>query len=258
MEAFRMTNKGTRQFSISKVLLLVFFPALSILAAYIWSLQFREVIPPFMCLMIIIFVVLIPIELGIILFVSKKEKGKLNLESAFAEHESLSIKKILIASILPILVAILVFSFIAPIEQNMMYSTIFRGVPEYFKLADFVKHYGEYSKTTIMISLVLYAIGNGVLGPIVEELYFRGLLMSHIQRFGKWAPFMISVLFSAYHLFSPWENITRIIACFPFVYCVYKKKNIFIGMVVHCFLNMSSVIMTIMVVLNHSQVWSRA
>ncbi len=252
-----MTNKPIRQFSIFKILTLVFFPALAILIAYLWSLRFRTTIPPFMSFMIIIVVVLIPIELGIILYISKKESGKLNLESAFAEHKKLSVKEILLNSMIAFVLAALLFSVVAPMEHNIMFSSLFSNVPEYFKLADFMNHYGEYSKPIIITSLVLYAIANGILGPIVEELYFRGLLMSHIQRFGKWTPFIISVLFSAYHLFSPWENITRIMACLPFIYCVYKKKNIYIGMVVHCSLNMASVIMTSMAILNNSGIWNR-
>lgn len=252
-----MTNEATKQFSITKILTLVFFPAIAIIISYILAIQFRMTIPPFMSLMIIIFVVLIPIELGIILYISKKENGEFNLKSAFADYKKLSVKEILFTAIIPFVFAATVFTFVAPMEHSIMFSTIFRNVPEYFKLADFMNHTGEYSKLIIIISLVLYTIGNGIVGPIVEELYFRGLIMSHIQRFGKWTPLIISVLFSVYHLFSPWENITRIIACFPFIYCVYKKKNIFIGMVVHCSLNMASVIMTIMAIFNSSQIWNR-
>ena len=68
---------------------------------------------------------------------------------------------------------------------------------------------------------------------------------------------IISVLFSLYHLFSPWENATRIIACLPFVYCVYRRKNVFIGMIVHCSLNMASVIMMIMSILSDTVFWQR-
>jgi len=79
-----------------------------------------------------------------------------------------------------------------------------------------------------------------------------------LKEIGKWIPIVNATLFSAYHLFSPWEFITRIIACFPFVYFVYKKKNIFLGMVVHCTLNTVSVVMSIVSLLSDTGFWLRA
>lgn len=252
-----MTDKKIKQLSVIKLLLLVFFPALLILGAYLWAIQFRATIPPFLSFMVIIFVVLIPSELGIILIFSKKETGKLNLQSAFISQEKLSVKEIIGISIGLVVFAAMIFTFISPIESNFMFKTIFSKVPEYFKLADFFNHYENYSKGIVITSLVLYAIGDGILGPIVEELYFRGLIMPRINRFGKSTPIIVTLLFSAYHLFSPWEYITRVIACFPFIYCVYKKKNIYIGMVVHCTLNTVSIVMAIIGLMSNSGFWHR-
>lgn len=252
-----MTDKKIKQLSVIKLLLLVFFPALLILGAYLWAIQFRATIPPFLSFMVIIFVVLIPSELGIILIFSKKEIGKLNLQSAFISQEKLSVKEIIGISIGLVVFAAMIFTFISPIESNFMFKTIFSKVPEYFKLADFFNHYENYSKGIVITSLVLYAIGDGILGPIVEELYFRGLIMPRINRFGKSTPIIVTLLFSAYHLFSPWEYITRVIACFPFIYCVYKKKNIYIGMVVHCTLNTVSIVMAIIGLMSNSGFWHR-
>ncbi|NNU78071.1 CPBP family intramembrane glutamic endopeptidase [Clostridium estertheticum] len=252
-----MADRKIKQLSIIKLLLLVFFPAFLILGSYLWALQFRATIPPFLSFMVIIFVVLIPSELGIILIFSKKETGKLNLQSAFIAQEKLSVKEIISISIVLIVFAAIIFTFISPIESNFMFKKIFSKVPEYFKLSDFFKHYGNYSKIIVITSLVLYAIGNGILGPIVEELYFRGLIMPRINRFGKLTPLIITLLFSAYHLFSPWEYITRVIACFPFVHFVYKKKNIYIGMAVHCTLNIVSIVMAIIGLMSNSGLWHR-
>ncbi len=240
-----MTDNQIKQVSIKKLLLFVFAPALLILGAYSWALQFRAVVPPFLSLMIIILVVLIPSEIGIILYHSKKETGKLNFQSAFIFHERIPVIKIIGISLILMILAALVFTFISPIESSITIKSIYHWIPEYFKLADFFQNYNNYPRGIVITSMVLYAVANGFLGPITEELYFRGFLMPRINRFGNWTPLIIAVLFSAYHLFSPWEFITRIIACLPFIYCVYKKKNIYIGMVVHCLLNTASVIIAI-------------
>ena len=45
---------------------------------------------------------------------------------------------------------------------------------------------------------------------MVEKMYFRGYLLPRISRLGAWAPLVNTVLFSPYHLFTPWLNVGRI------------------------------------------------
>ncbi len=71
----------------------------------------------------------------------------------------------------------LVFSFVSPIETRFLFRTIFRQVPEYFKLSGFLVQYKDYSRGMVIVSLILFTIGNGIIGPVVEELYFRGFLI---------------------------------------------------------------------------------
>jgi membrane protease YdiL (CAAX protease family) len=50
-----------------------------------------------------------------------------------------------------------------------------------------------------------------------------------------------SFLFAAYHVWTPWMFITRTIGMLPLIIAV-KKKNIYIGIVVHILLNLFDVI----------------
>jgi membrane protease YdiL (CAAX protease family) len=194
---------------------------------------------------LIILAVLIPSEIGVILYYSKKETEKLNLESAFVMNERVPAVKILGLSVILMIFAAVVFIFLSPMESGIVMKPLFRGIPEYFKITDFFRNYTNYPSWIVAVTLALYVAANGILGPIAEEFYFRGFLMPRISRFGNWAPFIITVLFSAYHLFSPWEFLTRIVAFFPMAYCVYKKKNIYIGIAAHCMLNMGSIAMNV-------------
>jgi len=45
---------------------------------------------------------------------------------------------------------------------------------------------------------------------------------------------MNAVLFSVYHFFTPSENVSRILALLPMVYAVWWKRNIRIGIILHC------------------------
>ena len=82
---------------------------------------------------------------------------------------------------------------------------------------------------------------NGLLGPIVEELYFRGFLLPRMERFGRWAPLVNVSLFSIYHFWSPWQIVARVLGLGPTVYAVQRTRSVYLGMVVHCTLNIIGV-----------------
>ena len=50
------------------------------------------------------------------------------------------------------------------------------------------------------------------------------------------------VLFSLYHLFTPWQNLTRIVALVPLVAVVYWTENVYVGMIAHAGLNLLGVL----------------
>jgi hypothetical protein len=55
---------------------------------------------------------------------------------------------------------------------------------------------------------------------------------------GAWAPLMGGILMSLYHFWSPWLFFVRVIAITPMVYAVWWKRNLFIGIIAHCLLNL--------------------
>jgi membrane protease YdiL (CAAX protease family) len=54
---------------------------------------------------------------------------------------------------------------------------------------------------------------------------------------GKYATLFHSFLFAVQHVSTPWMIITRTLALLPIVFGV-KKKNIYIGIIVHILVNM--------------------
>ena len=57
-----------------------------------------------------------------------------------------------------------------------------------------------------------------------------------------------SRLFSLYHFWSPWQIVARILGFAPTVYAVRWKRNIYLGMIVHCSLNSIAVVLVAMMV----------
>lgn len=74
-------------------------------------------------------------------------------------------------------------------------------------------------------------------------------LLPRISRLGSWAPFLNSVLFSVYHFFTPWQNPLRIMALTPVFYAVWQRKNIFLGIIVYCPMNLAGSLMLLMTIL---------
>ena len=93
------------------------------------------------------------------------------------------------------------------------------------------------------MTLVAFLVLNGLVGPIVEELYFRGYLLPRLDRLGRWAPLVNVSLFSLYHFWSPWQVAARILGIGPMVFAVRWKRNVYLGMLIHCTLNLISVLL---------------
>ena len=52
------------------------------------------------------------------------------------------------------------------------------------------------------------------------------------------APFFGAVLMPIYHFWSPWFVFVRIAALLPLVYTVWWKCSVYIGIAMHCLINL--------------------
>jgi membrane protease YdiL (CAAX protease family) len=100
----------------------------------------------------------------------------------------------------------------------------------------------RFAPWTLVLTAILMFVLNGIFGPFVEELYFRGHLMPRLDRFGALAPLLNAVLFACCHLWTPWNAPSRIAGFFPIAYVVWRKRNIGIGIATHIALNMTGVL----------------
>ncbi len=97
---------------------------------------------------------------------------------------------------------------------------------------------GGTMPTWVLIGFFAAAFAiNGVIGPIVEELYFRGYLLPRIARYGRKAAVLNAALFSLYHFWTPWQNPGRFLGLLPWVLTVQKKRCLRLSMVVHISVN---------------------
>ena len=179
---------------------------------------------------------LIPVQLLIIFITAKRQNAKFKDMIPFTEK--MPLPKLVLWALPCILLGWLTFWFFRGIEHSL-WNNLFQG-------GIAAEAYIEQAMDTGILwrTIILTYIFNGFLAPIVEEIYFRGFLLPRMNRLGKAAPAVNVALFSISHFFSPHEIITRILGILPFTYAVWFKKNIYIGMVVHCTLNLMGMTLT--------------
>jgi membrane protease YdiL (CAAX protease family) len=79
--------------------------------------------------------------------------------------------------------------------------------------------------------LVVLVVFNTVLG---EELLFRGLLLPRMKSaFGKYDWLGNGVLFSVYHLHTPWVIPTSLVDIFALAYPSRRFQSAWMGIIVH-------------------------
>ncbi len=239
MDANISTNYSEDQLSIKQVISLIFIPAFLLLFVFVASsIVLREVVPVYLCLLLSISLTIVPFEMAVIGIANKKHDGRFGIKVAFKRHTRIPTLKIILLSFLLFGWAGLMLAILRPLENSFLIHSVFAFVPDYLYSTNFAAQLAAFPKWMIALTCIFNLILNGILAPIVEELYFRGYLMSRIDRFGNKAPLIINVLFSFYHLFTPWENLTRIVMFFPLHYSVWKNKNLYIGMLTHCLCNL--------------------
>jgi membrane protease YdiL (CAAX protease family) len=251
-ESIATPEAGIEQHSLVRSIVLHLLPGVLILVFYVIVAPLAERLgfPSVSALLIAIAVVLIPFELGYLLYQGKKKNGTLSLKGIVLYREPMPAWQYIVLA-LPLLVWVfLLLGILAPPTDKVIIEKAFFWLPDWFFITSFVDNLDQYSQSALLLTWVLNLVFNGVAGPLVEELYFRGYLLPRISRLGRWAPLVNSVLFSLYHFFTPWQNLVRILALLPMVYTGWWKRNIYLGIIVHCTANTLGALATLALVAN--------
>ena len=240
---FTVSPDQAEQMSLPKSALLHLFPGVLIIIFDIIAAPFVEQLgfPLLLTLILADLIILIPVELAVLLYMSKKENNNFNLRELIPYFEPLPPKNFLGLLILTFIWAFLINMLMFPVSAFLS-ENIFVWMPEVFFSNDPAilegMDFSQYPQTNLMIVLILAIAGIGIGVPIVEELYFRGYLMSRISRFGIWASVITVALWSLYHLWAPWSFFAYLLAFIPLAFVVLKTKNLYIAIVGHMLANL--------------------
>jgi membrane protease YdiL (CAAX protease family) len=183
----------------------------------------------YLALLLCIPLVLVPSEVGCLLF--EKRKRGLGWSSMIVSRKSGHFS---IFSVLPTVAALYALSILGSVMVAPFRSTVLRTgahwMPSWAIIDGLPK---GISPGTLWLGLVL----SGVVAPIVEELYFRGFLLPRIPIAGSWAPVVNAALFSIYHFFSPWNYAAIFVAILPLAYYVRLSGRLAPAIITHCLFN---------------------
>ena len=218
-----------------KVSLMAFIPSLLAMVLYIFLGKIQNYIPSLLLFLICVGLILFPFEIYIIY----KNKGNLLSKSKIKWWQLVLIVGVLfgITGLMTIL--------ITPLEHAIL-SDVIDKTPAYFNWNS--DDLSNYSNAMIIITCVLYFLLNVIIYPIIEELFFRGVLTNKLKAYGYLAPVFVTVVFSLYHFWLPFDNLFRITAFILPSLLAYKHHDIRITIGFHCVCNLFSTISFIMAV----------
>lgn len=233
-------NSNNEIRSIGKLIFLHLFPGLALSIMYIlfsklgiWAKYPRIVVLSFSALFS-----LIPIELGYLFYVAKKEQGTFNIFKILGLKSKLKIKEFILYTILLLIVGLILLIAFMPFS-NYLLNTVFSWIPDWYNID---QDMSIFSKNYIVVTILVNFFVCTIIIPIVEEFYFRGFLLSRMKWMGIYCVLFNTLLYSVYHFYQPWRIITRFVMMLPLFYFVYKKDSMKLGRVVHCLANSFDVI----------------
>ena len=74
---------------------------------------------------------------------------------------------------------------VSPLIDPYLIESLFFWLPTWFFIGDFVNNLGQSSQSALLLTAVLGLVLKGLVGPILEQLYFRGYLLPGISRLGS-------------------------------------------------------------------------
>jgi len=223
--------------STAFIILLHLLPAVFWLMFYLPLARYASAngIPTMLVMYLLMALILVPFELGVLYYHGKNRNGKFSLNGIVLYRTKIPWLQYLIYS----LVAFIWFMLVIVFGYNItvfVESKLFYWIPDWYYLS---RGTIEQNSKVIESSMWILAFSlNALIAPITEELYFRGYLLPRLAKFGLFAPLLNVFLFMSYHFWQPQGIITMTIAFLPLIYFVWWKRNIYLSIGLHCFINL--------------------
>lgn len=230
---------NTQAYTMLQSILLHLLPGVIATAVFVLTVPLAAVMgyPSITALYFPMILTVILLELGYLLVQGKTRNDALSFEGIVNFREPVPWWQYIALPILIVIWGVIVTAIVSPVD-NLIQTRFFAWLPDWYSLRNLLEIPGMYPRQVLLVTAVFAVILNGIIGPIIEELYFRGHLLPRMTTLGRWAPLVNVLLFSLYHFWTPWNFLSRVLLLTPMVYWVWWKRNIYFGMIAHCLLNL--------------------
>ena len=202
--------------------------------------------PSVMALILAGIFVLIPFELGFLLYQKRLKSVKL-FNGVIKYCQRIPVWQYFVW--VPIVSAIIGLIFTVLNFTSDFFLTFFDWIPQNMHLDMGLSQ--EFSKQNLIITYASFFLFVVLILPTIEELYFRGYLLPRMPaKLKGWSPIVHSSLFALYHIWTPWMFVARTLGILPLIYMV-RRKNIYLGIIVHCLINSIDFITALIYILNY-------
>ncbi len=238
-------NSKVEQLNSRQILMYHLLPGVTILISTV--ILYNIGVTIMLEIILSILVALVPTQL--IVLKTYALKNNMKFSDFIAINSSIPKKRIIGLSLAVFFIAFMSYGIATSIEHGIFefFNDKFFGIPDNFIL--YKTDFDILANDVVILIVIMNLFLNGIIAPFVEEIYFRGFLLPRMQNLGSSAPLVNSALFSLYHLISPYEIISRIIAFTPIAYFAWKKEDIRISIISHCLVNFIGAFMMATVVL---------
>ena len=196
-------------------------------------------LPPIFAGQLSILCVLVPLELGYLVYLGWKCNGRLSLRGVVRYRASIPWWQYLVAAPLMMIWFLVAMSWW---RQAAAASGLLAWLPPWLINPVSLDPSGPTGEGTRLTLLVVSILLSGLVAPVVEELYFRGYLLPRIERLGWRAPLLNAALFALYHLWALPAAPGRALGFLPIVAFAWRRRNVSLAILVHCLLNLVAVI----------------
>lgn len=187
--------------------------------------------------------IIVPIELAVLSVTARRTTGSWSPLAVVDFRERIPAKKLLpLAAGLAAWFIVMLVAWSA-LAEGWIVSRMDSWVPESILQFAQVDAGGAPSTTAMAVLLVIAFVFNGLIGPVTEEMYFRGFLLPRMQGLGKWAPVVGTVLFAVYHVWTPWRWLQILVGFLPLTVAVWKTRSIYVSMTAHVAINVVFLLM---------------
>ena len=188
--------------------------------------------PGFGALLFVELFVLTPIVVAHLMYKAQKLNHSCSLNNIVLYREKISVKRFGLWFVVGVVGITAVYVPLYPVGI-LLRTEVFGWLPEWY----FNPGYGADDLTLLANLFLIGIVVDGIIGPVAEEFFFRGYLLPRMSYLKAWAPFVNGALFGIYHFWQPHNFVAIVVVGCVLSYIVWKTKNVYLGIAIHCTLN---------------------